>query len=494
MSYHYLMDLALFLLSTKLLGILTKRIQMPQVVGALLAGLILGPAMLNVLSETEFLTQLSELGVIVLMFSAGMGTDIQELKHSGKAGFLVALLGVLVPLALGTGLAVFAARVGMIVYSGFLEAVFIGTVLTATSVSITVETLKELGKLETKVGNTILAAALIDDVLGLIALTIVSSVAGGQESILLVLVKIVLFFVFAAVVSLLALKFFRWLMSLWPGRERRRYPVLAFVLCLLMAYCAEEFFGVADITGAYVAGLVISCTPRAAYIQSKFEPLSFLLLTPVFFASVGIKANVSGMDARLVIFSVLLLLVSIITKIIGCGLGAKLCRFTGKESLQVGVGMVCRGEVALIVANRGLELGVLSAAMMAPVIITVVGGTILTPVMLKLVFRHDGQTAGAADGSLTDHYNKMEQLDLVSRRAAGQGPEVPEGGGAERGGPRLNTPAGRRRRPDGRSGSRDKRGAGQKAGSPPALRDLLRAVRRRGGRAPSPRRRSGTAA
>ena len=414
MSYHYLMDLALILLSTKLLGILTKRIQMPQVVGALLAGLILGPAMLNVLSETEFLTQLSELGVIVLMFSAGMGTDIQELKHSGKAGFLVALLGVLVPLALGTGLAVFAARVGMIVYSGFLEAVFIGTVLTATSVSITVETLKELGKLETKVGNTILAAALIDDVLGLIALTIVSSVAGGQESILLVLVKIVLFFVFAAVVSLLALKFFRWLMSLWPGRERRRYPVLAFVLCLLMAYCAEEFFGVADITGAYVAGLVISCTPRAAYIQSKFEPLSFLLLTPVFFASVGIKANVSGMDARLVIFSVLLLLVSIITKIIGCGLGAKLCRFTGKESLQVGVGMVCRGEVALIVANRGLELGVLSAAMMAPVIITVVGGTILTPIMLKLVFRHDGQTAGAADGSLTDHYNKMEQLDLVS--------------------------------------------------------------------------------
>ena len=414
MSYHYLMDLALILLSTKLLGILTKRIQMPQVVGALLAGLILGPAMLNVLSETEFLTQLSELGVIVLMFSAGMGTDIQELKHSGKAGFLVALLGVLVPLALGTGLAVFAARVGMIVYSGFLEAVFIGTVLTATSVSITVETLKELGKLETKVGNTILAAALIDDVLGLIALTIVSSVAGGQESILLVLVKIVLFFVFAAVVSLLALKFFRWLMSLWPGRERRRYPVLAFVLCLLMAYCAEEFFGVADITGAYVAGLVISCTPRAAYIQSKFEPLSFLLLTPVFFASVGIKANVSGMDARLVIFSVLLLLVSIITKIIGCGLGAKLCRFTGTESLQVGVGMVCRGEVALIVANRGLELGVLSAAMMAPVIITVVGGTILTPVMLKLVFRHDGQTAGAADGSLTDHYNKMEQLDLVS--------------------------------------------------------------------------------
>ena len=414
MSYHYLMDLALILLSTKVLGILTKKIQMPQVVGALVAGLILGPAVLNVLTETEFLTQLSELGVIVLMFSAGMGTDIQELKNSGKAGFLVALLGVIVPLVLGTGLALIAERTGMIESGNFMEALFVGTVLTATSVSITVETLRELGKLETKVGNTILAAALIDDVLGLIALTIVSSIAGGQESILLVLVKIVLFFVFAAVVSFLALKFFRWLMSLWPGRERRRYPVLAFVLCLVMAYCAEEFFGVADITGAYVAGLVISCTPRATYIQSKFEPLSFLLLTPVFFASVGIKADVSGMSGSLIVFSILLLVISVISKIIGCGLGAKLCRFTPKESLQVGVGMVCRGEVALIVANRGLELGVLSSTMMAPVIITVVGGTILTPIMLKLVFRHDGETAATTDSSLADHYDKIEQLDIVS--------------------------------------------------------------------------------
>ena len=416
MSYRYLMDLALILLSTKVLGILTKRIQMPQVVGALLAGLILGPAMLNVLSETEFLTHLSELGVIVLMFSAGMGTDIQELKHSGGAGFLVALLGVIVPMAMGTGLAMAANRAGMIATSGFLEDVFIGTILTATSVSITVETLKELGKLDTKVGNTILAAALIDDVLGLIALTVVSSLAGGQESIVLVLVKIVLFFVFSAVVSYAAHRFFCWLMARWPGRERRRYPVLAFALCLLMSFCAEEFFGVADITGAYVAGLVISCTPKSTYIQSKFEPLSFLLLTPVFFASVGIKAQVDGMDGSLALFSALLFAASVVSKIVGCGLGTRLCGFSGKESLQVGVGMVCRGEVALIVANRGLELGVLSTAMMAPVIITVVGGTILTPVLLKLVFRHDTQTASAADGGLTDHYDKIEQLDIVSER------------------------------------------------------------------------------
>jgi len=129
---------------------------------------------------------------------------------------------------------------------------------------------------------------------------------------------------------------------------------------------------------------------------------------------VGIKAKVDGMTGSLVLFSILLLLISVATKIVGCGLGAKLCHFTGKESLQVGVGMVCRGEVALIVANRGLELGVLSGTLMAPVIITVVGGTILTPILLKLVFRHDGQPASAADSNLADHYEKMEQLDIVS--------------------------------------------------------------------------------
>ena len=254
MSYHYLLDLALILLSTKLLGLLTQRFQMPQVVGALLAGLILGPAGLNVLTETEFISQLSELGVIVLMFSAGMGTDINELKHSGKAGFCVALLGVLVPLVMGAALAWGAAAAGLIESSGMLENVFVGTILTATSVSITVETLKEMGKLETKVGNTILAAALIDDVLGLVALTLVSSLAGGGESIVWVLVKIAGFFAFAVVVGYAANRLFCWMLKRQGGWASHRNSVLAFVLCLVMAYCAEEFFGVADITGAYAAG------------------------------------------------------------------------------------------------------------------------------------------------------------------------------------------------------------------------------------------------
>lgn len=413
MSYHYLLDLALILLSTKILGMLTRRFQMPQVVGALLAGLILGPAVLNVLSETEFLTQLSELGVIVILFTAGMGTDLRELRDAGKAGFFVALCGVLVPLAMGTAFGYLAGVAGWLPGANLLESVFLGTILTATSVSITVETLKELGRLDTKVGGTILAAALIDDVLGLIALTVVTSFAGQGTNLLLVLLKIVLFFLFTIVVAFGAVRFFRWMISRADGRNLRRYPVLAFVLCLLLAYCAEEFFGVADIIGAFAAGLVIASTPKAKYVQSKFEPLSYLLLTPVFFAGIGIKVVLPELNGTLVVFSLLLLAVAILSKIIGCGLGAKLCGFNGRECVQVGAGMACRGEVALIVANRGLSMGVLSQAMMTPVIITVVGCAILTPVLLKLVFRSGPETA-MQENSLADRYREVEQLDIVS--------------------------------------------------------------------------------
>ena len=416
MSYSFLMDLALILLSTKLLGLLTQRFQMPQVVGALLAGLVLGPACLNILSGTEFLTQLSELGVIVLMFSAGMGTDIQELKRCGRSGFLVALLGVLVPLVMGTGLAWIADQTGMIQGGGFLEDVFIGTILTATSVSITVETLKEMGKLDTQVGNTILAGALIDDVLGLIALTIVSSVAGGGVSIWVVLLKILGFFIFSAVVGYAAYRLFTWMLKRQHGWASHRNTVMAFALCLVMAYSAEVFFGVADITGAYVAGLVIACTPKAVYIQSKYNPLGYLLLTPIFFASIGINVRLTNLTGGLVLFSILLLIVSVISKLAGCGLGAKLCGFTNSESIQVGVGMVCRGEVALIVANRGLSMGIFSQELMTPIIITVVGGTILTPILLKLAFKGETDSRMASNVDLTDRYEKAEQLDIVAQQ------------------------------------------------------------------------------
>lgn len=412
MSYHYLLDLALILLSTKLLGIVTGKFQMPRVVGSLLAGLILGPAVLNILSETAFLAQLSELGVIVILFTAGMGTDLRELRSAGKAGFLVALCGVLVPMLMGTGFGWLAGKAGWLPGNTLLENVFLGTVLTATSVSITVETLKELGHLDTRVGSTILAAALIDDVLGLVALTVVASMAGGGNGLLLVLLKIMLFFVFAVVAAYGGIRLFRWMIAHAHQKNLRRYPVFAFVLCLLLAYCAEEFFGVADIIGAFAAGLVVACTPKADYIRSKFEPLSYLLLTPVFFAGIGIKVELPRLDGALAAFSLLLLAVAVLSKVIGCGLGAKLCGFDGAECIQVGTGMACRGEVALIVANRGLSMGALSQALMTPIVITVVGCAVLTPILLKLCFA--GRPKGMeAQNVLTDRYHKAEQMEQV---------------------------------------------------------------------------------
>ena len=388
-GYKFLLDLALILLSTKVLGLLTKRVQMPQVVGALLAGLILGPAMLNVISETQFIKDSAEIGVIVLMFTAGLETDVHELKRTGKASFVIALIGVIVPLIGGYFVAKYFNRPGMM-SSGlsaplYLQNLFIGVILTATSVSITVETLKEIGKLNPHSGNAILGAAIIDDVLGIIALTIVTSMADTSVSIVMVLLKIAGFFVFAGVAGYFFLKFFRW----WTQKSEkglRRHTIIAFVFCLLISYCAQKFFGVADITGAFIAGLVISMTPKREYVANRFSTLSYLYLSPIFFASIGLEVELPSMNSTVIMFSVILVLVAIVTKIIGCGVGALVCHYKKYQSLRIGVGMISRGEVALIVASKGQALGLISKAFIGPVILVVIITTIVTPIMLKSVF------------------------------------------------------------------------------------------------------------
>lgn len=417
MSYHYLLDIALILISTKIFGLLTSRIQLPQVVGALIAGLLLGPACLGWLQATDFLSQLSELGVIVIMFTAGIGTDLKELKQTGKAGLLVALCGVLVPLGVGAALMAVFNR-GEFAYPGdtMLQNLFMGTILTATSVSITVETLKEMGKLSTKVGTTILAAALIDDILGLICLTLVTSLAGSEVSIWIVLLKIVAFFLFAGVAGVLAVKALNWYEKRVHDRNLHRFPILAFVLCLLMAYLAEELFGVADIIGAFAAGLVVANTSKAHYIESKFSPLSYLLLTPIFFASIGIKVEVPQMDTMIVLFTVLLVIVAVITKLVGCGLGAKICGMPTRQCVQIGCGMICRGEVALIVADKGMALNLLNPVFSGPIVIMIVFCTILTPVLLKVVFKGESRYEGLEQSDLVDTYELKEQFDIVTDR------------------------------------------------------------------------------
>ncbi|MDE5916835.1 MAG: cation:proton antiporter, partial [Oscillospiraceae bacterium] len=273
-EYGFLLSIAMILLSTKLFGLVTRRFKLPQVVGALLAGLILGPACIGILKETEFLKEVSEIGVIILMFCAGLETDIKELKKTGKASFIIALLGVAVPLLGGWGVAALFNTVnGEGLASLTLQNIFIGIIMTATSVSITVETLKELGKLSTKSGNAILGAALIDDILGIIALTVITSAADTSVNIWVVLLKIVLFFVFAIVVCVV----FNILFNKWSGHSKkdlRRYVIIGFAFCLLMSFSAEVFFGVADITGAFCAGLAMSNGPRATYLTNRFDTLS----------------------------------------------------------------------------------------------------------------------------------------------------------------------------------------------------------------------------
>ena len=384
LSYEFLFDIALILMSTKLLGLLTKKIQLPQVVGALLAGLILGPACLNVLHETDFILQLSELGVIVLMFTAGLETDMKELKKTGKASIIIALLGMIVPLIGGFIIASVFNKNGISDANApiVLQNIFIGIILTATSVSITVETLKELGKLSTRAGNAILGAAIIDDILGVIALTVVTSATNTDVSIGLVLIKIVLFFILGGYIFS---KFMNKSMRL-HNMDLRRFVILSFVFCLLLSFTAEHFFGVADITGAFMAGLVLSNAPRKHYLMARFDTTAYMLLSPIFFASIGIKVVIPEMSASLITFSGILIVVAILTKILGCGLGAKLCRYTNAEALQIGTGMVSRGEVALIVASKGSAFGLMGSVFFGPIVIMVVTTTIITPILLKLVF------------------------------------------------------------------------------------------------------------
>ena len=390
LSYKFLFDIAVILLSTKALGLVTKRFKLPQVVGALLAGLVLGPAVLNILHETDFIQQLAELGVIVLMFTAGLETDIKELKKSGAASVVIAILGMIVPLILGFILANFFNTNNSLDSSLFLQHMFIGVVLTATSVSITVETLRELGKLNSNAGNAILGAAIIDDILGIIALTIISSCASSDTStnIWIVIGKILLFFILAIMVGIVVFRLMNKEMKT-HNTDLRRFVIFSFVFCLLLSYAAEEFFGVADITGAFIAGLILSGTERKHYILSRFETSSYMLLSPIFFASIGIKVEIPKMSKEIIIFSILLIIIAVISKIIGCGLGAKLCKYTNSEALQIGTGMVSRGEVALIMANKGNALGLMSSIFFGPVVIMVVITTIISPILLKLVFHKE---------------------------------------------------------------------------------------------------------
>ena len=380
-SYGYLVSLAIILLSTKVLGDLTKKVSMPQVVGALLAGILVGPSCLGLIAETEFIVYAAEIGVILLMFTAGLETDVNEFKQNGLACIVIASIGVIIPLIGGSVCYYIFFDIGNS-YNEMLSAIFVGVLLTATSVSITVEALREMGKLDGKVGNAILGAAVLDDIIGIIVLTIVSSFKDTSVSVGVVLMKIVAYIILMCIIGVLLLKFKPIIDKRYKKQSITTYALAA---CFVISFISEEYFGVASITGAYLLGLFLSTHKIKLEVEDKVRRPSYLFFSPIFFASVGLKVELDGLTKELLLFSLILLMVAILTKIIGCGLGAKLCKFSARESLQVGVGMVSRGEVALIVAQKGYAMGLMPATLFPPIILVVIATTILPPIILKKI-------------------------------------------------------------------------------------------------------------
>ncbi|GLC29290.1 cation:proton antiporter [Clostridium omnivorum] len=381
------LDLAIILISTKIGGMLSNKFKMPSVLGALIAGVLIGPSVLNIVQDSEGLKLLSNLGVVMLMFLAGMETDLNELKKAGLSSFLIAMGGVIVPFIFGT-----LCAYGF--FSDFYENIFIGVILTATSVSISVETLNELGKLKTRAGMNILGAAVIDDIIGLIIVSFVLSLAqtaktGGSGGIgtvmLMVSVKVIIF----CIVSVIVIVFLPRLLNILAEKERNfsMLTIIAISLGLTFAFIAEEL-GIAAITGAYVCGLVISAVNKKETIVHKVKNISSYFLTPVFFASIGLATNIKSINTSMLLLSILLLLTAVLGKVFGCGIVAKLYGMSNGEAIQIGAGMVSRGEVALITTNLGLQAGIITENLYIPTLIVVVVTTLITPILLKMAFSY----------------------------------------------------------------------------------------------------------
>lgn len=383
-AYAVFKDLAIIIIAAKVCGILARKLKAPQVVGMILAGLLIGPSVLGLVEQTDFLTQMAEIGVILLMFSAGLETDLKELVKTGPIATLIACAGVAVPLVLGAVLYMMFYGWAAFGTEEFFKAVFIGCIMTATSVSITVQSLRELGYLKGRVGTTILSAAIIDDVIGIIVLTFVIGFKNPDSDPMRVIVNTVLFFVAAIIGGIIAYYIFKKVDNRYP--HTRRIPIASLALCFIFAYVAEKYFGIADITGAYVAGIILCSIKDSQYIEEKVDINSYMLFGPVFFASIGLKTSIDNIDSSLILFCIGFVIVALISKIIGCGLMAKICGFKGMDCLKIGVGMMTRGEVALIVAQKGLSVGLMSSQYFTAVILLIIISSVSVPILLKLLY------------------------------------------------------------------------------------------------------------
>ena len=383
--YSVFRNLAIIILTAKFFGLAARKCKAPQVVGEIIAGLLIGPCVLNLVHISDTISVFAEIGVVLLMFSTGLGTNLKELIKAGPIATLIACVGVAVPLAGGTLLYSIFYGFAAVGSTEFYKALFIGTIMTATSVSITVAALQEMGHLKSFLGTTSVSAAVTDDVIGIVVLTCVLGAGSGTGTGLgKVLFNTVLFFATAIGVGLVAHFAMKWLDKRNPHTQRITIVSMAF--CFAMAHIAEAYFGIADITGAYIAGIVFCSMDDASYVECRVDISNYVLFAPVFFASIGLKTDISGLTPQILLFSVCFVIVALITKIIGCGLAAKVCRFSWADSLKVGVGMMTRGEVALIVAQKGLDIGVVDPVYFTAVILLIVVSSVTTPLVLKVLF------------------------------------------------------------------------------------------------------------
>lgn len=421
-----LLPLALILLLSKLLQMGCKKIKMPQVVGMLLAGIIIAfvdkiPG-LNLLDDSARagIKFLAEIGVVLIMFSAGLGTNLNSIKSSGVSAIVVTSLGVIVPMGLGFLVAgLFNGFGGTITLEDGLTVsktwsnLFYGVILTATSVSVTVATLKEMHRLNGKAGTIIISAAILDDIIGVIVLSVVLSLSGAGSSgentlvslmcsndVVAVFLNVLFFFIFTIAIGVGIHYLFKYLNKKKP--HTRRLPIFGLAFCFFMAFASEKFFGVADITGAYFAGLALAgighhinpirdvlADDTSDYIERKSDVLSYMIFSPIFFANVGINADFSGLKATMIGFGCCYILAGLLGKVLGCGIGAKITGNHLKDSIRIGIGMMARAEVALICANKGIDAGLVDSGMSTFIVIMIIVSSFVTPLILKLTYKNE---------------------------------------------------------------------------------------------------------
>jgi len=393
--YIILLPLALILIFSKIFMKICKKLNLPSVIGMIVAGLLIGLISYipnqDILNETtqEGLGFLSKIGAILILFSAGLETDLKQIKSVGGPAVVITVAGVIVPMGLGFLVATLCnGGFANLTHDTLLTNLFYGTILTATSVGITVQTLREMGKLNSRVGSTIVAAAIIDDVLGIIVLSFVLALKGnGGEAVnpWIVVLKTVGYFAVIAILSFVASKAFKWLDKRFE--HHRLVPIFSLAFCFIIAYLSEKYFGIADITGAYIVGLILSTNNESRYIERKTDILSYMLFVPVFFANIGISTKFEAISGSFILFGCLFIIAGIVGKLIGCGIAAKCCKYSFSDSVKIGVGMMARAEVCLVTASKGA--GIIDNNIMPFIVILIIITSLLSPIFLKLIYNLD---------------------------------------------------------------------------------------------------------